>query len=28
VLRHLAANEASSEIEGDEPGTEEFLRIK
>jgi len=28
VLRHLAANEASIETSGDEPGTEEFLRIK
>jgi glucose-6-phosphate isomerase len=28
VLRHLAANEASIETKGDEPGTEEFSRIK
>src|SRR6476646_2492842 len=28
VLRHLAANETSLETKGDEPGTEEFLRIK
>ena len=28
VLRHLAANEALIETKGDEPGTEEFSRIK
>jgi hypothetical protein len=28
VLRHLAANDASIETKGNEPGTEEFSRIK